>query len=285
MHLELIDSLTIPGNPDKPNEDAFAHTPRMAAVFDGATGLGENLMPGGSDAAWIARFGARRLTAHSDAGGNPRDWLKRAAQDAEKSFAALRRRDMRERYEMPVASLMLAALADGALEALWLGDCALIVRAPGGKAKVLGDALESRGRERDRVAELATAKNLKPAAKIARDEFMPALRAKRNLINTEKGGWLFAPDPRCAKHARSARAAIEPNALVLLATDGLLALVSDYARYTVPGLLDAAERNGLAALGAEVRAIEAADPDGARFPRFKQSDDATALLLRVVAGA
>ena len=35
-------------------------------------------------------------------------------------------------------------------------------------------------------------------------------------------------------------------------------------------------------LGDELREVEAEDPNGARFPRFKKSDDATALLLEIV---
>jgi hypothetical protein len=69
---------------------------------------------------------------------------------------------------------------------------------------------------------------------------------------------------------------------VLLMTDGFLALVSDYERYDVPSLLAAAESKGLAALGQELREIERNDADGARYPRFKTHDDATALLFRVV---
>jgi hypothetical protein len=38
---------------------------------------------------------------------------------------------------------------------------------------------------------------------------------------------------------------------------------------------------GLQELGRELRAVEAADAHGARHPRFKTSDDATALLLRL----
>lgn len=46
-------------------------------------------------------------------------------------------------------------------------------------------------------------------------------------------------------------------------------------------LIDAALSSGLEPLARELRRIETeVDPDGARFPRFKQSDDATALLLR-----
>jgi hypothetical protein len=66
-----------------------------------------------------------------------------------------------------------------------------------------------------------------------------------------------------------------------LASDGFLALVSDYGAYSADSLMAAALDKGLAALGDELRAIEAADPDGARFARFKKSDDATAILLRL----
>jgi hypothetical protein len=68
---------------------------------------------------------------------------------------------------------------------------------------------------------------------------------------------------------------------VLLATDGFLALVSDYRRYDAEALFAAAASLGLERLGEELREIESKDADGTRYPRFKTSDDATALLLRV----
>ena len=40
----------------------------------------------------------------------------------------------------------------------------------------------------------------------------------------------------------------------------------------------------MAPLYDELRAVEADDPHGARYPRFKTGDDATALLLRIGAG-
>ena len=48
------------------------------------------------------------------------------------------------------------------------------------------------------------------------------------------------------------------------------------------GLIAAVAEQGLSALMDELRAVEADDPDGVRFPRFKQSDDATALFVEVV---
>jgi hypothetical protein len=102
----------------------------------------------------------------------------------------------------------------------------------------------------------------------------------RNLVNTGDE-WLFAPDATCASHAKSAETEVAPGITVLLASDGFLALMSDYGRYTPEQLYAAAEAEGLQKLGQELRAIELADSKGFAFPRFKSSDDATALLLRI----
>ena len=107
MSLELLDQLSLPGDAAKPNEDAFGHDAAAAVVLDGATPLGDGLMPGPSDAAWIAQFGARRLSAHLKEGDAPRDALKHALADAEKSFAGLARQPVREKWQTPCASMML----------------------------------------------------------------------------------------------------------------------------------------------------------------------------------
>ena len=46
MALEILDSLSLPGNPAKPNDDAFAFCDTAAVVLDGATGLGDRFCPG-----------------------------------------------------------------------------------------------------------------------------------------------------------------------------------------------------------------------------------------------
>ena len=279
MRLELLDSLSLPGDPTKPNEDSFASAAAFAAVFDGATPLGEPLMPGKSDAYWLAQFSARRLAAHAaeDGAAGPRDWLRAAAADAEKSFKALRVRAPKETYEIPFASVMVLAVADDALDAVWLGDCAAFIHQPSGRVSVLGDTLERRAKERARAAKLAGEQG--GAAPGIRAQFLPALRASRNRVNWPGNDWLFAPDAASARHAATTRLAAVPGTLVLLASDGFVALVSDYERYTPETLLAATKERGLKSLAEELRAIEAADSVGARYPRFKKSDDATALLL------
>src|ERR1700744_2868284 len=109
MTFTVLDSLSLPGDPAKPNEDAFAQYEHAALVMDGATPLGDPLMPGSSDAAWIAQFGARRLIAHLKDGDAPDDALVHALADADKSFTALRRHPIQEKWQTPCASMMLVA--------------------------------------------------------------------------------------------------------------------------------------------------------------------------------
>ena len=276
--LKLVESFSLAGDPAKPNEDAFGGSDQAAVVLDGATMLGDGLMPGPSDAAWIAQFGARRLIAHLK-DWEPKKALKLALGDVEKSFGALRRAEPEEYWQVPVASMMLfveiqaslplsakrdkgevavagSRVSEGrrGLEFLYFGDCGALVEQPDG-LKIIGETLDKRAEESARAAALAKEKNISPASGLSRPEFIGHLRAARNRV--EKGAYL------------------------LLATDGFLSLASDYGAYDAAGLLAAAKTKGLKALGDEIRAIENADMLGDKFARFKKSDDATALLLTV----
>jgi hypothetical protein len=303
MPLRLLDSLSLPGDPAKPNEDSFGHDTMAALVMDGATPLGEPLMPGPSDAAWIVQFGARRILAHLKDGDAPLDAVRHALTDTEKSFAALRRHPIREKWQTPCSSMMIAvetspgpppprarsALEGEAavapsrcegrrgLEFLWFGDCAALI-AEGESVVLIGETIAKRGQEAARAKSWAGIGPLTGPNRSA--EMLARHRAGRNHINSGRH-WLFTPDIRAADHVSRTTRKLTPGAHILLASDGFLALVSDYRAYDPAGLMDAAKQKGLAVLGAELRAVEEADSGGEQFPRFKKSDDATALLIEV----
>ncbi len=307
MSLELLDQLSLPGDAAKPNEDAFAHLEHAALVLDGATPLGPSLLPGPSDAAWIAQFGARRLSAHLKEGDAPRDALKHALADAEKSFAGLARQPVREKWQTPCASMMLVfdplrptqdrepATATSPVSVLrthggggsrprsiqffWFGDCAAIVEQDG-KVEIVGETLAKRKAEAARARLIAREKNMSSASGVNRPEIEPLLRAARNRINSGHN-WLFTPDTRAAAHVSHRTMTLQQGALLLIASDGFTALLSDYGRYESQALMAAVKSLGLDVLGKELRTIEDADPLGEKFPRFKKSDDATAVFLRV----
>jgi len=131
------------------------------------------------------------------------------------------------------------------------------------------------------VKMLADAKGLAPAADNLRAEYLPHLRASRNKVNSEAGGWLFSPDPHAADHVASMHIEAPSDTLVLLSTDGFLALASDYGAYDAMGLIGAARDKGLKTLSEELRALESGDAEGRKFSRLKKSDDATAVLLKI----
>ena len=280
MRFALLDQLSLPGDPAKANEDFLAHGEKAGLVMDGATPLGDSLMPGPSDAAWIAQFGARRLMAHLEDGDGARKALRGALADAQKSFAALRRHPPEDIWQTPCASMMLAVPDDGSLEFLWFGDCAALVKQGDAAVTVVGETFDKRAAEAERARAVAKEKNLSPASGLSRPEFIGHLRAARNRINSGDY-WLFSPDARAASHVSRRVIKAAPGAVLLLATDGFLALASDYGVHSADSLMDAARTKGLAAMGEELRAIEAGDTGGDRFPRFKKSDDATAILLKI----
>lgn len=277
MTFVLLDSLSLAGDAAKPNEDAFGHDAHAAVVMDGATMLGDGLMPGNSDAAWIAQFGARRLLAHLRDGAGARKALRGALADAKKSFEALRRMPPDDVWQTPCASMILAVEEKQQIEFLWFGDCAALLKQGAGSVTVIGETFSSKSDESGFAARMA-----QESGKAATDRahFTDALRARRNRLNSGNY-WLFTPEPKAAAHAGRRIVKASPGAHLLLASDGFLALASDYGVYGPDSLLAAAMDKGLAALGAELRAIEAEDAVGQRFPRFKKSDDCTALLLRL----
>lgn len=309
MALELLEALSLPGDPAKANEDFFAQDGGAAVVLDGATPLGDSLMPGPSDAAWIAQFGARRLLAHMRDGSGARKALRDALADTQKSFEALRRMPPSQMWQTPCASMMLAFCAPSALriassatgtspasalaraqgraageacevEFLWFGDCAALVKQGDAPVTVVGETFDKRAAEALRAQAIAKEKNLSPAAGMNRPEFLEELRAARNRVNSGNY-WLFSPDTRAAAHVSRRVIKLKPGAVLLLCTDGFLALASDYGVYSADTLMTAAREKGLKALGEELRAVEAGDGGGDRFPRFKKSDDSTALLLKL----
>jgi len=280
MPFEILDTLTLPGDPFKPNDDAFGHADGAAVVIDGATSLGDPLMPGDSDAAWIAHFGARRLMAHVQGGDAPQDALRHTLADAEKSFKALRRREPEAMWEMPFASMAFAAEAPDGFDFLWYGDCAGLLLRPGGAVEVSGESFARKSQESSRAARLAKEKGVAPASAANLPEFLPALRKARAHLNSGTH-WAFSPDERAADHVARARVAAPKGSSLLLASDGFLALATDYGAYTVDALMARAMSRGLGALAEELRAIEEKDAQGHKFPRFKKSDDATAVLLKL----
>ncbi|MEM6849219.1 MAG: hypothetical protein AAF580_14325 [Pseudomonadota bacterium] len=269
--LRLVEAISDPGSTTKPNEDGYGTAGRFAWIIDGATGLADApLLDAPSDAAWLtARINAafEELSAtHID----PSVLMRSAADRVSAEFASQCLRAPEERYETPTAAVLLAHFGT-VVTVCDVGDCGLYIDAGpriirfGGTAA--GKALEQRN-----------ASQYMASGKGRTQEVMAFLRRVRNLANTPKGYAIFAPGAdwtdraRVHMHRSSAGTA-------LFMTDGFEAAEEDYGLYDRAGLMAAAKADISVPIKA-VREAEAADPDCTRFPRFKPSDDATAMVVQ-----
>src|SRR5262249_50809969 len=109
-----------------------------------------------------------------------------------------------------------------------------------------------------------------------------ALRLSRGAYNRPGGTWVARLEREAADHVETLIVPTEPSGRLLMMSDGFAALAHRYNRYDNADLFAAAESIGLAALGEELRRIERdEDPLGTQYNRFKQSDDATAVLIEI----
>lgn len=282
MKFEIIETLSLPGYPNKQNEDSFASDTVAAAVLDGATPVADPILPGKSDAAWLSQFGARRLLSHIKDEDSPRGALRHALADAERSFHGLARRKALFRYELPFASMIFAVPSQDGFDALWFGDCSMLVRRPEGRVEAIGSAFERRGQESEAATRYMEANNLPPVGALDRPEALPMFRESREKVNSPGNTWLFGVEPKASEYVSHAKVSAAAGTELILCSDGFLALISDYGCYDSDALFSAARETGLVSLGRQLRSVEDEDAEGRKFPRFKKSDDATAIHLKLV---
>lgn len=272
----LVETISLAGDRAKQNDDACGFAGARAWVIDGATDLHDTPLTGwASDVSWLAQAANAHL--HVAEQSDPRDAVRAAARAAAASFARLAGALPEERWKRPIASLLLARESGEGVDGLDLGDCRIFTRDAAGAVHTAGAHEDAAGNEAALAAKQTDAE--KPL--LLRTQTIDMLRRLRASQNGGGGSWTFSLDPACADHAREWAIALKRPAHVLLMTDGFAALADRYCVYDPGGLVQAALDKGLQELGRELRAIESADAGGARHPRFKKNDDATAVLVRV----
>lgn len=285
MELKIIDAISDPGKIGRANEDRYGYNEVSAFVVDGATGLGERqFMPGfGSDAAWIAAFAATRLKNELTADADMAKVIRGIASDAFEVFTATA--GEQPRYAWPLAALAALRIIPGGCEFIGLGDSVVYVLPDEGEAMTL-TAIPSAAENEQAAARLHIERvggiGVSGSA-IGDPQTLERLRRGRERQNTPNGSvWSLGLVPDTADHLVRERISIPNGATAIVCSDGLADLVSLYKRYDAASLVQQALEVGLPALVAELRHLERElDPDGLTYPRYKQCDDTTAILLRI----
>jgi hypothetical protein len=282
-----LGAATQPGS--KVNEDGYgcwpAEAPRAAWVLDGVTGINDRpLLPGPTDAAWFVAQVQEALPALlSQAPDRPAaDLIGALVSELERrqSSAWLDARGADGR-ETPAASFALVRLIGSEIEVLRLGDCLVLLESADGAVIVMDHPVLAAIEAETRRALLALRAQGVTDPKQAFTAMMPRLRAERRRRNLPDGYGVLAAERSCVPMIHLDRMPARALRRILLVSDGYYRLVDHYAAASDAELVRRTAELGAEAMLRQLRAIEAADLMGTRFPRLKIADDATALLLGV----
>jgi hypothetical protein len=283
LRFRVLDAISLPGG--TVNDDRVGATGYLAWAIDGATDvLAEPLLPGGSDAAWIAQVLDEELRQRAPASiATLPDLVLELTDLAARRFTVERRRPPAAPHEHPSAAGFIIRLDSAEIEYLSLADCQCLAKAQGDVTVSLGLDLEVAQGDRRAIEVMQTFRATARDAswREARAHLRPRMRAARDRLNTPDGYGVLSVIPPPAKFVRTGRVAAVAGMRLLLATDGLMRLVDMFGRYTGDELVDLAGRAGLAALASELREMEKADGDCVHVPRTKPHDDASAILIEI----
>ncbi|MBM6581674.1 protein phosphatase 2C domain-containing protein [Microvirga sp. BT689] len=281
----VLDRISWPGHPDKPNEDICGVSGDWAWVIDTSIFPGTApVMHKKSDAAWLAGFADERLSNLAPHAEDGVALLRHVMEEARTAYRAVAPAERHEDFvAWPLGAMTLVRRKGSRLDAWTFGDTTAYVRQPDGTVLVLGDAPGLRDAEAAMAAELMRQSGSRPTAILDEPVFLAWLGERRE--RQRKSGVpaaLLSLNPAAVGGLRYETAPCESGTVILLASDGFSALVDLYRAMDAEALMEAALASGLEPLVKLAREIEAErDPDGTLYPRFKASDDTTAILLRV----
>jgi len=253
------------GSPNAPSEDRALVGSNLLVVIDGATVRTDTGCIHGVP--WYADHLASAIMEHCKA--NPADALTSAI----KQTADLHR-DTCDLAHLgtPSAAVGIVQIDDDAIRYLVLGDVTVVLGTADAEIVVTDDRV-SRTAQHERGAADAL-----PAGSAEKDAALIRMKqAELAARNTPGGYWIAASDPKAVEHALTGTAEIAQVRRLAMMTDGAARVVDPFHLHDWPSVLDLLATGGPGSLIAEVRRAEASDPGGARWPRNKLSDDATAI--------
>jgi len=281
----VLDRISIPGHPDKPNEDICGVSGDWAWVIDTSIFPGTApVIHARSDAAWLAAFADERLSNLAPGAEDGVALLRHVMDEARIAYRAVAPKERHEDFvTWPLGAMTLVRRRGGTLDVWTFGDTTAYIRQPDGAVQVLGDAPGLREAESAMAADLMRQAGSRPTAILDEPVFLTWLGERRE--SQRRSGVpaaLLSLNPAAADRLRHETAPCGDGTTILLASDGFSALVDLYRAMHAAALMEAALASGLQPLAKLAREIETdRDPDGRLYPRFKQSDDTTAILLRV----
>lgn len=259
---------TTPGKAGAQNEDWVGATSTAAVVLDGLSSAPGASAPCQHGTSWfVAHLGSHLLALLAKSDQPVREVLADAIQEV----AGLHPECKATEDGAPSATVsLIRATANDTIDYLVLADARIVFEGEQG-IQVVTD---------ERVDEVATEERLvalnQPIGSAAKERALTDLIAVQKPLRNRPGGyWVAAGDPSAAQHAFTGCVRRHLISSVALLTDGASRIVDTFEQLSWAEALKIIREHGPSELIRQVRALEATDPNGLRWPRYKFGDDAT----------
>ncbi|PWI08398.1 hypothetical protein DIZ27_23365 [Streptomyces sp. NWU339] len=241
-------------------------TPTLAIVLDGLSTAGLDTGCRHGVPWYVAQLGSQLVAALA----NPSSSLSEGLAGALERVAALHPECDLGNPGTPSATVAILRQQDGFLDHLVLADSPIVLEGRQGFS-VLTDLRVDEVLPELR-AEVEQYETHTPEHKEALQRFVTAQRQTRN---TPAGYWVAAAGPEAAEHALVGSTPINGVRAAAVLSDGISRLVTEYAMATWSRVFTTLRTGGPRELIDTVRKVEATDPTGRRWPRYKSGDDAS----------
>jgi hypothetical protein len=264
-----VSFVSCPGSASKSNEDFVTASPSVAVVLDGLSAppaLGTGCLHG---TPWfVTQLGMQLVSAATTARDEPLEDVVASA-IARVADSHAHSCDL-EHPGTPSSSLAILREHAQRVECLLLFDSVIVLDGPSGLTVVTDRRVDAIAREEH----LATHKH--PIGSPGHQNSVQGLvAAQRRHRNQPSGYWVAGAKPAAAYQAVTGSWPRDQVSRAALLSDGVSCLVELYAVVDWTELLGILHQHGPAHVISLVREVEEADPTGARWPRYKRSDDAT----------
>jgi hypothetical protein len=249
-----------------PNEDWVAATPALAIVLDGLSTAGLDTGCRHGVPWYVAHLGGQLVAALA----NPDSPLTASLADALERVAALHPECDLGHPGTPSATVAILRQRDAVLDHLVLADSPVVLEGHRDLAVITDlrvDEVLPELRAEVEQHETHTAEHKEALRRL--------ITAQRQTRNTPTGYWVAAASPEAAEHALVGSTPAEDVRAAAVLSDGVSRLVTEYGMATWSEVFTTLRSGGPQELINTVRKVEALDPTGRRWPRYKSGDDAS----------
>jgi len=265
---------------DFANEDVAGINEYGAWLLDGATGLsGAKLTDEKSDARWYTKWWNSYLSNHLKDNIPIAKIIANGISQVLIDFHEAIGNKLCSELDYPSSSIIALKWHENTIEYFSLGDSPLIIQKSDSLEEITDKIVPVLDEKVfDAIKQAIEEHNI--TSWEAKKIVQPMLKKHRMMLNTKEGYWILGFDTKAVSKAYQGILSINEPTKILMASDGFSAFVDKYHAVEKKDFISQVENNGLVLIYNQIRYIENLDSDGIKYPRYKKSDDSSAIFFQ-----